>query len=62
MRIALASDHGGTALKTELVRRLADTGNELIDLGGDGSDPSDDYPDYARRFAKIHVLETEGYR
>ncbi|MGZ6338952.1 MAG: RpiB/LacA/LacB family sugar-phosphate isomerase [Candidatus Limnocylindrales bacterium] len=48
MRIALAADHGGAGLKADLLVRLAGLGHELIDLGGDGSDPDDDYPDYAR--------------
>jgi len=39
MRVAFAADHGGAALKAELLRRLADDGHELVDLGGDGSDP-----------------------
>ncbi len=47
MRVAFAADHGGYALKQELIARLADTGHELVDLGGDGSDPTDDYPDYS---------------
>ncbi len=51
MRVAFAADHAGAALKDELVGRLgaARLGHELIDLGGDGSDPDDDYPDYAER-------------
>ena len=51
MRIAFAADHAGAALKDDLIRRLAttDLGHELIDLGGDGSDPLDDYPDFAQR-------------
>ena len=50
MRVALSADHAGAALKGELLRRLsgASLGHELIDLGGDGSDPDDDYPDFAR--------------
>ena len=48
MRIALAADHAGADLKAELLARLAPLGHELIDLGGDGSDPEDDYPDYSR--------------
>jgi ribose 5-phosphate isomerase B len=51
MRVAFAADHGGAELKDELIARLTDTGHELIDLGGDGSDPTDDYPDFARRLA-----------
>jgi ribose 5-phosphate isomerase B len=51
MRIAFSADHAGAALKGELFRRLgeADLGHQLIDLGGDGSDPGDDYPDFAAK-------------
>jgi ribose 5-phosphate isomerase B len=51
MRVAFAADHAGAALKRELMRRLdaAGLGHDLIDLGGDGSDPLDDYPDFAQR-------------
>ena len=51
MRIAFAADHAGAALKDELLRRLGAAGlaHDLIDLGGDGSDPNDDYPDFAAR-------------
>ena len=51
MRVAFAADHAGAWLKDELRGRLAkaDLGHELVDLGGDGSDPADDYPDFASR-------------
>lgn len=51
MRIAFAADHAGAALKDDLIRRIGATvrEHELIDLGGDGSDPDDDYPDFAQR-------------
>ena len=50
MRIAFSADHAGAAMKDELLRRIAAAGlgHELIDLGGDGSDPDDDYPDFAQ--------------
>jgi ribose 5-phosphate isomerase B len=48
MRVALAADHGGAALKDQLAAQLAAGGHEVVDLGGDGSDASDDYPDFAR--------------
>ena len=53
MRVAFSADHAGAALKDELRERLgaAGLGHELIDLGGDGSDPNDDYPDFAARIA-----------
>jgi ribose 5-phosphate isomerase B len=57
MRVAFAADHAGAALKDELLRRLsaADPGRQWIDLGGDGSDPNDDYPDFARRLGEALV-------
>ena len=38
-------------------RRLGEAGlgHELIDLGGDGSDPADDYPDFAQRLGDAIV-------
>ena len=54
MRVAFSADHAGAAMKDALIRRLgaADLGHELIDLGGDGSDPNDDYPDFAQRLGE----------
>jgi ribose 5-phosphate isomerase B len=54
MRIAFSADHAGAALKDDLIRRLgaAGLGHALIDLGGDGSDPNDDYPDFAQRLGE----------
>ena len=54
MRVAFAADHAGAALKDALLRRLAadGLGYELLDLGGDGSDPEDDYPDFAQRLGE----------
>lgn len=54
MRIAFAADHAGAALKDALLERLAAgvTGHDLVDLGGDGSDPLDDYPDFAARLGR----------
>jgi ribose 5-phosphate isomerase B len=51
VRVAFSADHAGAGLKVELIRRLevSGLGHELIDLGGDGSDPNDDYPYFARR-------------
>ena len=47
MRIAVAADHAGFAVKDEVVRYLRGLGHEVQDLGGDGADHADDYPDYA---------------
>ena len=57
MRIAFAADHAGAVLKDELLVRLlaAGLGHELVDLGGDGSEPTDDYPDFAQRLGNAIV-------
>jgi ribose 5-phosphate isomerase B len=55
MRVVLAADHAGAEFKAELIRRLTalvGAEHELIDLGGDGSDPEDDYPDFAGALAE----------
>ena len=54
MRVAFSADHAGAALKDELLRRLRRSGldHDWIDLGGDGSDRNDDYPDFARALGK----------
>ncbi len=48
MRIALAADHAGFALKERIKIELAAGGVAVIDLGAD-SDAPVDYPDYAER-------------
>ncbi len=47
MRIAIAADHAGVDLKRVLLGHIRALGHDPIDLGGDGSNPADDYPDYA---------------
>ena len=49
--LGFAADHAGAALKEELLGRVAAArpDDEVVDLGGDGSDPNDDYPDFAQR-------------
>jgi len=61
MRVALAADHAGAELKAELAIRLAPLGHELIDLGGDGSNPEDDYPDFSRALG-LAILNGEADR
>ena len=48
MNIAVGSDHGGFALKSEIVRYLIDGGHEVNDVGCVSED-SVDYPDFAER-------------
>lgn len=49
--IAVGADHGGFALKTELVKYLTQSGRSPLDLGTFGSEAVD-YPDYARAVAQ----------
>ena len=50
MRIALASDHAGFALKRELAAWLGELGYEVMDLGTNSTE-SVDYPDFGARLA-----------
>ena len=50
MRIALASDHAGVALKATLVDYLRANGHEVADLGPETTD-SVDYPDFGTKLA-----------
>lgn len=53
-RLAVAADHAGAALKAAIVARIAEIAPDwsVADLGGDGSDLTDDYPDSARAVAE----------
>ena len=47
MRIAIAGDHGGFALKTPIAERLRAAGYEVNDLGA-FDDKRSDYPDFSK--------------
>ena len=46
MRIGIATDHGGFALKQLLAGRLQAAGHEVTDFGAHQLNPDDDYPDF----------------
>ena len=46
MRVGIATDHGGFALKEALVAQLRAAGHEVVDFGAHGANPDDDYPDF----------------
>ena len=50
--IGLAADHGGFALKQQLIEKLRETGHEVIDFGDRRSEPDDDYPDFVVPLAR----------
>ncbi|WP_243371753.1 RpiB/LacA/LacB family sugar-phosphate isomerase [Geotalea sp. SG265] len=52
MRIGIAADHGGFAMKERMAAALKCTGYEVIDFGARVLDPADDYPDFVIPLAK----------
>ncbi len=53
--IALAADHAGFPLKTELLSWLKAQGHQILDVGAFSLDPVDDYPDLAEAIADAVV-------
>lgn len=51
VRIAIAGDHAGFALKNSLAGYIRDSGHEVIDLGAHEYEANDDYPDFAQAVA-----------
>jgi ribose 5-phosphate isomerase B len=58
MRVGIATDHGGFALKEELVARLRAAGHDVVDFGADKMSPDDDYPDYVIPLAQAVAAGT----
>ena len=52
MRIGIASDHGGFALKAEIAAMLRLAGHQLLDFGAHALNPADDYPDFVIPLAR----------
>ena len=52
MRIGIATDHGGFALKEDLITRLRNAGHEVRDFGAHSLDSGDDYPDFVTPLAR----------
>ncbi|MDQ6782266.1 MAG: ribose 5-phosphate isomerase B [Actinomycetota bacterium] len=55
MKIAVASDHAGFALKTAVAEHLREVGHEVINLGTDSEAPVD-YPLYCATCARTVVV------
>ena len=51
MKIAIAADHGGFALKQKLIEAFTPKGYQFDDLGTN-SEESVDYPDYAEKVCR----------
>jgi len=52
MRVGVAADHGGFALKEALAVRLLAAGHEVVDFGAEVLDEADDYPDFVIPLAR----------
>lgn len=52
MRVAIGVDHAGFPLKAPVIAEIQRLGHEVLDLGGDGTNPQDDYPDYSKAVAE----------
>ncbi len=52
MRVGVAADHGGFALKEEIAGKLRAAGHEVVDFGARALAPGDDYPDYVVPLAR----------
>ena len=59
MRIVIAADHNGVALKEYLIRRLADQGHEIDDLGTHGTETVDYPPLCATAGRKVATKEAD---
>lgn len=46
MKIGIAADHGGFALKEEIAQSLRASKHDVLDFGAYELDPADDYPDF----------------
>ena len=57
MRVAIACDHAGFALKGSIAKIVADLGHEVINLGTDNPDVPSDYPDVAEALGKVIQME-----
>ena len=58
MHIGIATDHGGFALKEDLMTRLRAAGHDVVDFGADTLSPDDDYPDFVIPLAQAVAMGT----
>jgi ribose 5-phosphate isomerase B len=52
VRVGIASDHGGFALKEQVAELLRGSGREVVDFGAHNLSPGDDYPDFVIPLAR----------
>lgn len=52
MRVGIATDHGGFAVKKRLLAQLRAAGHQVVDFGAHELAPDDDYPDFVIPMAR----------
>jgi ribose 5-phosphate isomerase B len=62
MVVYLGADHGGFALKSDLIAVLQRAAYEVVDLGTSSPDGDDDYPDFAALVAREVVRDPSARR
>jgi ribose 5-phosphate isomerase B len=58
MHVGIATDHGGFALKEDLVARVRAAGRDVVDFSADQLSPDDDDPDFAIPLAQAVAAGT----
>lgn len=53
--VAIAADHGGFVLKSQLIEHVQSLGHSVIDLGTNDADTSVDYPEFAAKLANFII-------
>ncbi len=61
MKVAIASDHAGFPLKSDVIDVIRAAGHEPVDLGTTATQPAVDYPDFAEK-AGLAVQRGEAER
>ena len=61
MKVALASDHAGFALKQNIAAFIETLGHEVLDLGTNDETTAVDYPDFAENMVSL-LLENKATR
>lgn len=59
MKVYISSDHGGFNLKSRLIDYLKSLNHEVIDLGPEKLNPTDDYPIYTEPLAEAVSKEKD---
>src|SRR3989344_6237554 len=61
MKVYVAADHAGFALKQKLVASVRELGFEVQDMGPATLNPDDDYPDFIIPVAQAVVADTTAF-